>query len=121
MGKFSIATGATILTAGHTPRVIFVLAALGNGLGAFVFPSLKLRVKPDRYRVVDVCLFLEEPTAQIPDVPPFLCIEIVSPEDGFRRMGERVDDYLVMGGAPLVPKPCLRMRSQCIPIGSRRD
>ena len=78
-------------------QVIFVLAALEKELGALALPSLKLRVKPDRYRVVDVCLFLEEPKAQVPDAPPFLCVEIVSPEDGFRRMCERVDDYLTMG------------------------
>ena len=31
------------------------------------------------------------------DVPPLLCVEILSPEDRVSEMQERIDDYLAFG------------------------
>jgi Uma2 family endonuclease len=48
--------------------------------------------------VPDVCVVLgPEPDEQIFTAPPFLCIEILSPEDRQSRMQERIDDYLRFG------------------------
>jgi Uma2 family endonuclease len=67
--------------------------------GVFVFPELRVRVKPTRYRVPDICLTLGFPNEQILTKPPFLCIEILSPEDRMTRIIERIDDYREMGVA----------------------
>ena len=37
------------------------------------------------------------PPKQIFRTPPFLCVEILSPEDRMKRVKERIDDYLAMG------------------------
>jgi Uma2 family endonuclease len=66
-------------------------------LGIFVFPELRVQVKPTRFRVPDICVTLGFPDEGIPTKPPFLCIEIVSPEDRIRRVKERVTDYIEMG------------------------
>jgi len=39
----------------------------------------------------------ERPTDQIFRTPPFICIEVLSPEDRVGRTQERIDDYLKFG------------------------
>jgi Uma2 family endonuclease len=48
--------------------------------------------------VPDVCVVLGgRPDEEILTKPPFLCIEILSPEDRVSRMQDRIDDYLRFG------------------------
>ena len=64
----------------------------------FVFPEQRVQVTPTRYRVPDVCVYAgEEPQEQIFSTPPFICIEILSPEDRIERVQEIIDDYLNFG------------------------
>jgi Uma2 family endonuclease len=62
-----------------------------------VVPELRVRVSPTRFRIPDVCVVLGEPGEQVLTKPPFICIEILSPEDRMSRIQERIDDYLRMG------------------------
>jgi Uma2 family endonuclease len=65
-------------------------------LSAFV--EQRIQVSQRRYRIPDVCVVpLPEPDEQIFSQPPYICIEILSPEDSFPRLQERFDDYLAMG------------------------
>ena len=66
-------------------------------LGMRVVPELRLRVTSDRVRIPDVCVFLSDPHERVPSAPPFLCIEILSPEDRMSRIEVRINDYLAMG------------------------
>src|SRR5271169_2354008 len=60
-----------------------------------VLPEQRVQVKPARYRVPDVCVVLgPKPTEQILTKPPFLCIEILLPEDRMSRVKIRIADYL---------------------------
>ncbi len=62
------------------------------------FPEQRIRVAPGRYRIPDVCVVqLPVPDEQIFTAPPYICIEVMSPDDNFRAMQERFDDYLDMG------------------------
>src|SRR6266852_5074711 len=66
--------------------------------GISVVPEQRVQVKPARFRIPDVCVVLGgKPTEQIFTKPPFLCIEILSPDDRMSRVEERIDDYLAMG------------------------
>jgi Uma2 family endonuclease len=57
-----------------------------------------VQVKRTCHRVPDICVVLgAKPTEQILTKPPFLCIEILSPEDRMRRVKIRIADYLAMG------------------------
>jgi Uma2 family endonuclease len=65
---------------------------------AHVFPDQRVQVSPTRFRIPDVCVVLgSEPDEQIFTKPPFICIEILSPEDRFAAVKERVQDFLKMG------------------------
>jgi Uma2 family endonuclease len=62
-----------------------------------VLPAVRVRISPTRIRVPDVCIVVGEPTGQILREPPFICIEILSPEDRFSRINEKIGDYLQFG------------------------
>jgi Uma2 family endonuclease len=65
--------------------------------GVEVFSELRVQVKSGRFRVPDICLTLGDPGEEILTKPPFLCIEILSPEDRMSRVEIRINDYLDMG------------------------
>jgi Uma2 family endonuclease len=60
--------------------------------------ELRIQVKPTRFRVPDLTVMLRsqrlEPALT---TPPFLCVEIVSPDDRIGRIMERVREYLAFG------------------------
>lgn len=63
-----------------------------------LYPEQRVQVKPQRYRVPDVCITqADAPEEEIFTTPPALCIEILSPEDTLIRTMERIRDYLDMG------------------------
>jgi Uma2 family endonuclease len=67
--------------------------------GINVYPEQRVQVSPTRFRIPDVTVVLGEPGEQVFTKPPFLCIEILSPDDRMSRMHERIRDYISMGVA----------------------
>jgi Uma2 family endonuclease len=64
----------------------------------YVYPEQRLQVSKTRYRIPDVCVYVcEDPEDQIFRTPPFICIEILSPEDRLASIQARIDDYLGFG------------------------
>jgi Uma2 family endonuclease len=67
-------------------------------LGIHVVTEQRVQVRLNRFRVPDICVVAgPEPDEQILTRPPFLCIEILSPEDRMERMQERIADYFAFG------------------------
>jgi Uma2 family endonuclease len=66
-------------------------------IGIHVVTELRIRVAPSRVRIPDICVYLSDPGARVPSTPPFLCIEILSPEDRMSRVEVRINDFLAMG------------------------
>jgi Uma2 family endonuclease len=64
--------------------------------GINVVVEQRVQVGAKRFRIPDVCVVLGDPGEQILRKPPFICIEVLSPEDRMSRV-ERIDDYLAMG------------------------
>lgn len=63
-----------------------------------VVPEQRVQVKASRFRIPDVCVVLESsPIESIFREPPFLCIEILSIDDSFKSIVDRLDDYVSMG------------------------
>ncbi len=66
--------------------------------GVHAFVAQRVQVSSTRFRIPDVCVMLgPKPTEPIFRTPPFLVIEILSPEDRMPRILERIDDYLRFG------------------------
>lgn len=58
----------------------------------------RTRVSPTRYRLPDIAVVLgERPRTRVIETPPFLIVEILSPEDRASRYSDRIDDYLRFG------------------------
>jgi Uma2 family endonuclease len=63
-----------------------------------VVPELRMRVSRTRFRIPDICVMLKQQRPEpVLTTPPFLCIEILSPEDRMSRVIERVREYLKFG------------------------
>ena len=66
--------------------------------GITVLPEQRVQVSANRFRIPDICVVQgPKPTEQILTKPPFICIDILSPEDRWPRVQQRIDDYLAMG------------------------
>jgi Uma2 family endonuclease len=70
----------------------------GKRLGLCPLIGVRTRVSPTRYRLPDVTVVKGgKPAGRVITEPPFLAIEIISPEDRLSRMEERIDDYIKFG------------------------
>jgi Uma2 family endonuclease len=79
-------------------ELVFFLRERRKLWGIFPVQELRVQVSPTRYRVPDVLVVLGgRPDEQVLTNPPFLCVEILSPEDRVSRMWDRIGDYLRFG------------------------
>jgi Uma2 family endonuclease len=77
------------------------LWAIGRRLGLFTVPEQRVQVLPDRFRVPDVCVVADKPDGtfgrRIVTQPPYLCVEVLSPEDTTVETLDKVREYLSFG------------------------
>ena len=64
----------------HSKLQFRVQMLLSRVPGISIFPEVRIRLAPTRFRVPDVAVYLAEPAEQVFTTPPFLIIEILSPE-----------------------------------------
>jgi Uma2 family endonuclease len=58
----------------------------------------RVQVTSNRFRIPDVCVLrMDAPYEQIVTAPPPICIEILSKDDSFASIIDRLDDYVSMG------------------------
>jgi Uma2 family endonuclease len=67
-------------------------------LGIRVVTEIRIQIHSRRYRVADIAVWRDDNIgSNIPTVPPFLVIEILSPEDRMVRMLPKIQEYLSIG------------------------
>jgi len=78
-----------------------VLCPAGDPLGYEVWPEQRIRTQraPARYRVPDLCVTQGEPAEDVFTDPPFLCVEILSPDDTAVEVWAKIREYLAFGVA----------------------
>ena len=60
--------------------------------------GLRMRLSPTRIRIPDVVVVEPPlPDEEVFTTPPYLCIEVMSPDDTMAGMQDRLDDYLTFG------------------------
>lgn len=79
-------------------ELILLFGALRRTHRTFAFPEQRVQVSRARFRVPDVCVYLGgEPDEEVFTTPPFLVVEILSPDDRASEVQETIDDYLRFG------------------------
>jgi len=79
-------------------EILLFLATHYPELRKRLLPEQRVQVRPDRYRIPDICIVTAESVGQkIVTTAPELCIEILSPEDTLTKTMDRVRDYFSMG------------------------
>jgi Uma2 family endonuclease len=90
--------------------------------GIRVLPGQRVQVSPTRFRIPDICvIFTSDPVEPIVRHPPFLCIEILSPEDRVARLNERLSDYFQMGVRYVSVLDPLTRRAFCYTPGEMHE
>jgi Uma2 family endonuclease len=81
--------------------LIRALYEIGHPLGYEVWVEQRVRTKrdPAHYRVPDVCVTLGEPDENVFTEPPFLCVDVLSPDDTALEVRFKIDEYLAWGVA----------------------
>jgi len=75
-----------------------LLSEFRKTLGIRVLMSIRLRIGPRRFRVADLGVWRDDNIGTgIPNVAPFLVVEILSPEDRMVRMLPKIQEYLSIG------------------------
>ena len=76
-------------------QLVHLLKLLAPRWKLRVIPEIRIQINPRRYRVADLAVWREGPIGdRIPTVPPFLVVEILSPEDRMVRMQPKIAEYL---------------------------
>lgn len=66
-------------------------------LNIAVFVEQRVQTRAYRFRVPDLCVTFEEPEEQVFTKPPYLCIEILSPDDRLDDTQAKASEYLAFG------------------------
>ena len=81
-------------------ELIYLFRVLRATHKTFAYPEQRVQIKHTRFRVPDVCVYLDrEPQEQVFRTPPFLVVEVLSKDDRPGDVQEKVRDYLEFGVA----------------------
>jgi len=56
-----------------------------------------MRIRAGLYLIPDVAVFQGAKPASVPDTPPLIAIEILSPDDHLQKVGEKLEEYRAWG------------------------
>jgi Uma2 family endonuclease len=77
-------------------RLQYLLGLRLRGVGLCA-PELHMRLAPDVIRIADIAVYRQTPSEQIPKSPPFLAIEIISPDDKHQELLSKLKQYREWG------------------------
>ena len=81
-----------------------------------IFPCSETRMKiaPNRYVIPDVAVFWPSEPTSVPETPPFIAVEILSPDDRMSDVRAKLEEYRTWGVAHVwLVDPHLRRMYTC--------
>ena len=83
-----------LVHSGAQQRLIVIFSTLEDLHRVYAFPELRLQLAEDVFRVPDVTVFSGAPPARlVPDRPPLCVVEIVSRDDRYTELLQKLDEY----------------------------
>jgi len=71
-----------------------LFAPLRERARLILMSELRVRIEPDLFRVIDFAVYRDRrPEGRYGTSPAFIAIEIVSPDDSYNNLTQRLDDY----------------------------
>jgi Uma2 family endonuclease len=74
-----------------------LLLKLLDRRGLLAFVELRVQVRADRFRIPDVLAVRQMPSGRFLRRPPYIVVEVLSPDDRSRDLDDKIDDYLAFG------------------------
>ena len=79
-------------------RLILLLDRLRGGAPLYIHTELRLQLASSRYRIPDICVFAgDEPAEDVPSTAPLATIEIVSRDDRYTEIIQKLEEYRQWG------------------------
>lgn len=83
-----------LVHSGVQKRLIIILSTIEDLHWVYAFPELRLQLAEDVFRVPDVTVFSGAPPSQlVPDRPPLCVVEIVSRDDRYTDLLQKLAEY----------------------------
>jgi Uma2 family endonuclease len=74
--------------------LILLFAPLSKRVRLVQLPELRVRIEPGLFRVIDLAIYRDRrPEGRYATSPAFIAIEIVSPDDNYYNLTQRLEDY----------------------------
>lgn len=79
-------------------RLVEIVYELRKAKPVYALPELRLKLSETRYRIPDVSIFAGQgPAENVPSRPPLIAVEIVSRDDRYTKIVEKLDEYHAWG------------------------
>jgi Uma2 family endonuclease len=79
--------------------LIFFFEMLRQKLSLYACSELRLKLREGLYLIPDVCVFRAAQSSSVPDQPPIIAIEILTPDDRMSSVREKLDQFKAWGVA----------------------
>jgi len=74
-----------------------IRAVCASGTGLFALPELRIRIGESRFRIPDLSFYADEPPKLGNTKPPLAVVEVVSPDDRYPVLLDRLADLSAFG------------------------
>jgi Uma2 family endonuclease len=79
-------------------RLLRFFDKLSDGHSLHIFPDIRIKISDRHYRVPDIAVYFgDEPEENVPSYPPELVVEIVSEDDRYIEIQEKLAQYQASG------------------------
>jgi Uma2 family endonuclease len=79
--------------------LIFLIEALRKRFSLYACPELRVKLREGVYLIPDISVYQGVPPGPVPDIPPLIAIEILSPDDRWGAVRDKLEEYKSWGVA----------------------
>jgi len=80
-----------------TYRLLLFFGALAKTLALYPAPELRMKIRTGLYLIPDIALFHGDEPPDVPESPPLVAIEILSPDDRLEKVSDKLEEYRAWG------------------------